>query len=243
MPPADGEWRLGWWRRAWYAAVGLVAPKRARLAKHFARYDEDPSYRAQWNTLFSQRGYKHARSTGQQTPFTSGFHPRSADAELLHDLHWLRNRSRELARDNSVASGVLRAWVEGVVGCGIQDRSAAGSGVEDEIDATWERLRDSLFPAERQPWAQMQRMMASRALEDGEYWVIRYWPEDGGPVQFELVEGDRVQTPLDGEQFMADPEGQIKEGIERDRFYLENWSLGLDLKILLMTFFAREHAY
>lgn len=35
----------------------------------------------------------------------------------------------------------------------------------------------------------------------------------------------------------------IHDRIKHDLFYLENWSLGLDFKILLKTFFARENAY
>ena len=35
----------------------------------------------------------------------------------------------------------------------------------------------------------------------------------------------------------------IQERIKYDLFYLENWSLGLDFKILLKTFFARTNAY
>ncbi|NKB24061.1 MAG: undecaprenyl-phosphate glucose phosphotransferase [Kiritimatiellae bacterium] len=35
----------------------------------------------------------------------------------------------------------------------------------------------------------------------------------------------------------------IEARIKHDLFYLENWSLGLDLKVLLRTIFARENAY
>jgi exopolysaccharide biosynthesis polyprenyl glycosylphosphotransferase len=35
----------------------------------------------------------------------------------------------------------------------------------------------------------------------------------------------------------------IEERTKFDLYYIENWSLGLDLRILLMTFFARRNAY
>ncbi|MGQ9661592.1 MAG: undecaprenyl-phosphate glucose phosphotransferase [Kiritimatiellia bacterium] len=35
----------------------------------------------------------------------------------------------------------------------------------------------------------------------------------------------------------------IEERVKYDLYYLENWSLALDLKIILKTFFARENAY
>jgi len=35
----------------------------------------------------------------------------------------------------------------------------------------------------------------------------------------------------------------IEERIKYDLYYLENWSLAFDFKILMKTLFAREHAY
>jgi lipopolysaccharide/colanic/teichoic acid biosynthesis glycosyltransferase len=35
----------------------------------------------------------------------------------------------------------------------------------------------------------------------------------------------------------------IRERIAYDLYYLENWSLALDFKIILRTFFARKNAY
>jgi lipopolysaccharide/colanic/teichoic acid biosynthesis glycosyltransferase len=35
----------------------------------------------------------------------------------------------------------------------------------------------------------------------------------------------------------------IEERITYDLFYLENWSLGLDIKIILKTLATRENAY
>jgi len=35
----------------------------------------------------------------------------------------------------------------------------------------------------------------------------------------------------------------IKERIKYDLYYLENWSLALDFKIFVKTFFSRENAY
>nr|NIS41067.1 undecaprenyl-phosphate glucose phosphotransferase [Desulfuromonadales bacterium] len=44
----------------------------------------------------------------------------------------------------------------------------------------------------------------------------------------------------------TDTADKIRKRIEHDLYYIENWSLGLDLKILLMTIFTvlkGENAY
>jgi lipopolysaccharide/colanic/teichoic acid biosynthesis glycosyltransferase len=38
-------------------------------------------------------------------------------------------------------------------------------------------------------------------------------------------------------------DSSIKERIKYDLYYLENWSLSFDFKIMLKTFFARTNAY
>jgi lipopolysaccharide/colanic/teichoic acid biosynthesis glycosyltransferase len=35
----------------------------------------------------------------------------------------------------------------------------------------------------------------------------------------------------------------IRDRIQYDLYYLENWSLALDFKIIVKTFFARQNAY
>ena len=218
MVAAAADWAPTGWRRAWIGALDLIAPKRAQLARHFARYETDATYRASWDVLFERGhgGYRDAQRAPDKTPSRVFGWSRSADAEILGDLKNLRAFCREAARDDPVASGVLRAYMQGVVGTGVNDQSSAlERDKQTAINAVWRSLRDSLFPAERLSWAGGQRLLARRKLEDGEAFVVRYWPQSGDPVQFDLVEADRVDTPLDAEP--EDPEGEIREGVERDR--------------------------
>lgn len=167
-------------------------------------------------------GYKHATSTETSTPFkATGFFSRSADSQILTGLHHriLRERGREVVRDDPIASGLEANWTRNVVGTGLQDRAATGDREQDEAqDDAWNLIKDDLFPAERVSWAEAQRILCARAFTDGDVFVKRSTAPGGGRLFFEIVEGDRVRTPLDVRQHLAHEENFVREGVERDRF-------------------------
>ena len=210
-----------WYSRAWASAVTTVSPRRGAFVDHFARMHYERDYRD--GVLLAMRsnyGYKHAEQGDGKTPFRSGrgIFSRSADAQILTGLHHrrLREFARELVRDDAVACGLAASWVRNVVGTGITDRSATGDdATDDAIDAEWGALKDDLFPAERITWAEAQRILVRRLFVDGDVFVIRSMRPDGR-IGFELVEGDRVRTPLDAGQVIA-PDGYVREGVERDK--------------------------
>lgn len=206
-------------RRAWLGLLDLAAPRRALLGRHFARMDADAGYREEVDNLMSSRGYAKATSTNQSTPWLSSG-PRSADAEILGQLPKLRNRSRELGRDDPLGKGVKRKKVDGYVGPGIEDRASTGDDAKDDvIDAVWQELREEIFPAEDCGWFEGQRLIAARLHEDGELWVKRSKAAAREPLFIEIVEGDRVDTPVDVRKHMADPDGgEVRAGVELDRF-------------------------
>jgi len=119
-------------------AVGLVAPrwawKRARLrlvneaAFQFAKY----------------QGAERGRLFGHWLPGGG-----SADADLLPDLALLRERSRDLNRNDAIAAGITGTKVANVIGTGIRpqsrlDRNVLGLGerqadaLQKSIEAAWQ---------------------------------------------------------------------------------------------------------
>jgi len=176
--------------------------------------DNDPEYRRAIEH-WAERSYKAAHSSDQATPFTA-MYPRSADAEVLFDLPRLRARSRELERDDPIASGLFRTFVTGIVGTGIDDRANSNTDADKAIDEVWREIRDTIAPAERADWYATQRLLAARLVEDGEVFIKRS-AEGSDPMFVEVVEAERVQTPLDARTALIDQEGQIRDGIERDR--------------------------
>jgi len=83
------------------------------------------------------------------------------------------------------------------------------------MDSLWRERRDELFRAEGLPFAAAQRIVAGKRFEDGEIFVKMVKTSPLDPVWFELVEADRVRTPLDASP--ADPQGSIRAGVEKDR--------------------------
>lgn len=223
MSLTNREWaeqNLGWPSRAWISVLDVASPKRAVFARHFARMDRDAEYRQRVDEVMESRGYENAHSSTTSTPWlSSGWGPRSADAEILGDLPKLRNRSRELGRDDAIGKGIKRKKVDGYVGPGIDDRAATGNDAKDDaIDAVWKELREKIFPAENCGWFEGQRLIAARLHEDGEVWTKRSKAAAREPLFIEIVEADRVDTPLDVRKLIADPKGSVRLGVERDEF-------------------------
>jgi len=207
--------------RAVDAVMRRVAPKAALIRAHRRLMERDADYRDNWlgaGGLMAARGYKAAGSPTNGTPWL-GASNRSADSELILDLPIMRARSRQLERDDSLASGVVRTRLRQVVGSGLRPQAStvAGKALNDAMEEVFASRSGDLFPAEgRITFAQAQRIMYTRLLVDGECFVKRAKTAADEPVWFELVEADRVGTPLDARP--KDAEGRIVDGVEKDRY-------------------------
>jgi lambda family phage portal protein len=212
-----GRIRTPWHRRLWFDALATVSPARAHTSWHFDQMERNPDYRDAVHVAMRGMGYASAKSDGNRTPWPSSGMPRSADAEVLGDLAKLRERGRITGRDDPIGSGIVLQFVQAMVGQGIGDRSATGDQDMDAvINAVWGDLQKNLAPAEGCGWPALQRMLAERQLEDGEIWVrlVKRSPDER--LALELVEGDRVSTPLDILAHLT-PGHEVREGVERDR--------------------------
>jgi lambda family phage portal protein len=163
--------RLNWLDRS----IGVFAP-RAALRRGAARA-----------TLDGLRGYDGAsigrRTDGWRTPKTS------ADAEIYKSLAMLRNRSRDLSRNNAYARKAKSVWVGNLVGTGIWPRSPNKQA--NDLFKRWAQQCDADGQLD---FAGLQKQMVGEMVEAGEVLVRRRLrrPEDNLPVplQLQLVEGD-----------------------------------------------------
>lgn len=196
--------------------VGLVNPRRKVIRAHFRRMDREPEYKAGVFALLRARGYRAAGDSDGSKRHRSGWlaSPRSADGEVLLELPKLRNKARELHRDDPLACGVLDTLSREIVGTELRAQSRAPKEYAAAIEAVWEEARTRLVPGENVPFGQWQRILANKLVEDGETFVKRSVGNAAEAVWFETIEADRLQSPSDARA--ADPKGEIRAGVELD---------------------------
>lgn len=185
--------------------VCRVSSKRAAMRAHFRRMASDTDYAQTVFALLHARGYRAAsaaRNSGQWTG--SGG---SADAEITTDLPALRNRSRELNRDDSIGSGITKTFVNNVIGTGLRPQSTS------ELEAVWNERQDVLFAAEDMDFMSAQRLVYGKVLEDGDHFVKHTRAAGDDALWCESIEGDRVDNWTDAR---VTPGNELRSGIERD---------------------------
>lgn len=154
----------------------------------------------------------------------------SADAEIDGSLIRLRNRSRQLVRDNPYARQAMRAIGANVVGRGIRLQGRVlmqrGGGrfdanVNRQIERAWEDWchADTCHAAGRLSFAEILRLAVTSTAESGEVF-IRLVPQAMGggrtPLSLELLEADYCD---EGKSHGAEPDGlQWRMGVKVDRW-------------------------
>lgn len=128
----------------------------------------------------------------------------SADAEIDGSLVRLRNRARQLCRDNPYARQALRAIAANVIGAGVRMQAQVpmqrGAGrldqaTNDAIEAAWaEWCRpETCHVAGQLSWHEIERLAVMSMAESGEVF-IRLVPEAFGngltPLALEVIEAD-----------------------------------------------------
>ena len=182
------------------------------LRRHFRRMESDGLYRDAVQTLLRARGYRAAKDGSSVTPWTGG--TRSADAEILTDLPSLRNRARELNRDDPIGSGLAGTFVRNVIGTGIRPQARSDSPETNRaIEAVFAGRCDGLVPADRLTFAEQQALLFGKVVEDGEVFVKESKRSPGDPLWYEIVEADRVSTPSGTRQSGGH---EVIDGVEKD---------------------------
>lgn len=173
-------------------AIGYVSPERAvrraqaRLALEMVR----------------------AYDAGKATRRTSGWSATgaSANAEVVPSMARVRNRARELVRNNPHASKAIRTLAAQKVGIGITARPDAGAAV------AWQEFVENCDYEGQLDLYGLQAMMARTADEAGAVLVRRIRTRDGRiPLRLQVLEPDY----LDVTKYGTTPDGNyIIAGIE-----------------------------
>lgn len=135
----------------------------------------------------------------------------SADSDLLYDLADLRERSRDLNRNDGYAAGITDTMVTNVVGTGIIPQSRIDRealGLDENQQEAYQRQAEKIFKkwmpyadaGNRMDFVEIQQLVDRQIIENGEVIILPVMKEDGArPYKtcFQIIESDRLETPLD----------------------------------------------
>jgi len=161
--------------------------------------------RAATKMLSSYRGAEKNRLRGDWKALNG-----SADADLLGDLPTLRQRSRDLNRNDAHASAITGTVVANVVGTGLRpqsrpDADALALRLDDvtlfarAAERAWRRWCPTADSQNRMDFYEIQALVKRQILENGEVFVLPLMLKNDRTRRYrlalEIIEADRVETP------------------------------------------------
>ena len=156
----------------------------------------------------------------------------SMDSEVRTSLRALRNRARQLCRDNEFARNAIRAITNNVIGQGVgmqmqvkmQRVRGEGNGlnqpINDAIEYAWEQWckKENCHVAGTLSFQDIERLVMSSVAESGEVLVrmVRQ-PFGSSPIPFalEIIESDQL---IDERNGRSDDGEEIRMGVQRDEW-------------------------
>jgi lambda family phage portal protein len=194
-------------------AIELVAPKAGlRRAQARAVLTLTQDFMGRHAERFSYDGAAAGRRANSWiAPSTD------ANVELMGSLVWLRNRSRDLVRNNPYACKAVEELVGNTVGTGIVPQAKTGSAALDKIiDGEWLYFVEACDTPQRLDFYGMQALILRTMAESGES-IVRFRPrltQDNlrVPLQLQLLEADF----LDHARTMGTVNGHVMQGVQFD---------------------------
>ena len=199
-------------------AIGYFSPERAFR-------------RAQFRAAAVRFAYDGAKS-GRRT---DGWIAAGGDAntEVGASLINLRNRSRDLLRNNPYASKAITELVGNAVGTGIVPQAKTGAPALDKIiDGEWPFFAENCDPGGQLDFYGMQALIVRTTAESGDG-IVRFrqrllTDDFRVPLQLQVLEGDF----LDVARTMGTATGHIIQGVQfnmigqREAYWLYNYHPG-----------------
>ena len=164
-----------------------------------------------------RRGYEGAGKGRRFTNWTTT--GKSANAEVSAASKALRERSRDLLRNNAYAAAAIRALCSNIVGKGIRPSSQTGDAALDaKVNDLWKRWEREAATSLPVGFYGLQALAVRSFLESGEVIVRRRRrrPLDGltVPLQIQILEADFIDSSKSSESANGT---RIVQGIEFDK--------------------------
>ena len=189
------------------AALSVVAPRSA--ARRYAARVAISNLRRSYEAASKGRGTSGWKAGGT-----------SADAEIATAGAALRDRMRDLVRNNPIAAQAVQVLVNNIVGTGIRPRAAtADADLNKQVDALWKRWSARCDQHGHTDFHGILALAVREMIEGGEVFALARPVSRGErgrdvPLRIELREADH----LDGAKFNNRADGvRIDQGIEYDR--------------------------
>jgi len=175
----------------------------------------------------SYRGGDKSRRSLSEWGTSSG----DADSDTLPELDVLRDRSRDLVRNNPLATGAINTKVTHVVGTGIvlQSRIIRGAlNLTEDVADAWEKKTEYEWRLWSEStncdventlsFTQIQELAFRSVLENGDVFVLLPLRDTGNPyrLQLQLIEADRVCNADNVGDYVNDT-GSLSGGIKRNK--------------------------
>lgn len=145
----------------------------------------------------------------------------SANAETRRALNTLRDRSRDLVRNNPYAARAVNVLAANMVGYGIKTSIRTRNKKDSpKLQSAWVEWAESTQcdVLGQHDLYGLQELMVRTIVESGEVLVRRIWrnAKDGltVPLQLQVLEPDYIDTSRDGEKYNGN---EILQGIEYDK--------------------------
>lgn len=195
-------------RVRWGAVDGLVAAFSPRLAAE--------RYAARASIANLRRAYDGAEKGGRTEGWKSG--NKAADSEIAGAGAMLRDRMRDLVRNDALAAKAIQVLVSNIVGTGIRPRAAsADPALNKAADAVFKRWSARCDADGHTDFHGLCALAVREMVEGGEVFALRIArrPREGLaiPMQIELKEADHLDSTKQDNR--ADG-GRTVQGIEYD---------------------------
>jgi lambda family phage portal protein len=153
----------------------------------------------------------------------------SQDAEVRSSMRLLRNRARQLCRDNDYARQAVRVLVNNVVGTGVQFQSQVrmqrgggrlDSAMNDVIEGRWRDWcrKDSADISGLLCFAEIERLAVASVVESGEVFIRMLRTAPGRspvPLALQVLEADMLDDNWNG---TSEEGNEIRMGVEVDEY-------------------------